>query len=390
MEPISQRAAALCPSLIRDVAETGMNLTDVIPLWFGEGRWPTSDIAVRAAQSALGTADHFYQPNSGKTSLRQALKAYMNQLYGLQLEKNAITVTGSGMQAMMLCAQALTDPGDKIVVVGPVWPNLAESFKIAGGKILFVPLAPKNGQWHLDMDRLLAAIDTDTKAVLVNSPNNPTGWVMMPDQQNQILQHCRKYGCWIVSDDVYSRLYRHGPAAPHLMSLAEAEDRIISVNSFSKAWSMTGWRLGWLAAPAVLEPIFAQLTEFNMSCSSGFVQEAGLAMITQGEDEVAQLQQRLTQSYRVTKSRLSSLEGVEFIEPDGAFYSFFSLSGMLDSVAFCKALLKISGVGLAPGLAFGAEAEGFVRLCYAQDTEMLDTAFDRFEANYKKALAASY
>ena len=390
MNASSSRASALRPSLIREVAETGMNMRDIIPLWFGEGRWPTSEIAVAAAQKALSEEDHFYQPNSGKPALRHCLQDYMNRLYALNLDIPSITVTGSGMQAMMLSAQALTDPGDKIIVVGPAWPNLAESFKIAGGVITFIPLMPKNGRWHLDMDRLLDSLTPDTKAVLVNSPNNPTGWVMPADAQQILLNHCRKQGIWIISDDVYSRLYQHGDAAPHMMSLCAPEDRVVSVNSFSKAWSMTGWRLGWLAGPPELEPIFAQLTEYNISCSAGFIQEAGQAMIEHGEGEVRQLQTRLTESYQLTKARLQAITEVDFIDPDGAFYSFFSIHGMRNSTGFCKALLKTAGVGLAPGLAFGTEAEGYVRLCYAQEPALLTNAFDRFETGYKQAIIESH
>ena len=389
MNASSHRASAMQPSLIREVAETGMGMSNIIPLWFGEGRWPTSKIAVAAAQKALAEGDHFYQPNSGKPALRASLQRYMNALYDLKLDHSALTVTGSGMQAMMLSAQALTDPGDRVVVVGPAWPNLAESFKIAGADIQFVPLTPKQGRWHLDMDRLLASISATTKAVLVNSPNNPTGWVMTADDQKTLLLHCRKHGVWIVSDDVYSRLYQHGNAAPHMMSCADPQDRLISVNSFSKAWSMTGWRLGWLAGPAELAPIFGQLTEYNMSCTAGFVQEAGKAMIDEGEEEVRQLQDKLAQSYQLIKSRLQNIPDVDFIDPDGAFYSFFSIAGMTDSVGFCKSLLKTTGVGLAPGLAFGSEAEGYVRLCYAQEPTSLNDAFDRFEAGYKQAIKDS-
>ena len=213
---------------------------------------------------------------------------------------------------------------------------------------------------------------------------------MPADAQKQLLHHCRKQGTWIVSDDVYSRLYQHGNAAPHIMSLAHPEDRIISINSFSKAWSMTGWRLGWIAAPPELETIYAQLTEYNMSCTAGFVQQAGRAMIEEGEAEVRQLQVRLDKSYQLIKSRLQAIEDVDFMDPDGAFYSFFSVAGMTNSVGFCKALLKTTGVGLAPGLAFGPAAEGYVRLCYAQDTQLLTKAFDQFEAGYKEAILASH
>ncbi len=381
----SRRAAALSASLIREVAETGMKMYDIIPLWFGEGQWPTAMPAIKAARAALDH-DHFYQPNSGKPALREALCDYMNRLYNCHVTPPSITVTGSGMQGLMLTAQALCDPADKVIVIGPVWPNLAESFRIVGADISFVHLSAHQGRWQLDMDRLLGLLGDDVKAVLVNSPNNPTGWVMTQSEQDILLSHCRRNGIWIVSDDVYSRLYRHGRAAPHLFSLASPEDRIISVNSFSKAWSMTGWRLGWVAAPPELEATLAQLTEFNISCTAGFIQEAGLAMLTDGEPEIQQLTQKLADSFALTQSRLSALPDISFIQPDGAFYSFFSIRGMTDSTRFCKSLLHTAGVGLAPGRAFGPEAEGFVRLCYAQPAERLKTAFDRFADGYRAAL----
>ena len=369
-------------SLIRDVAEKGMQMQDVLPLWFGEGQWPTSQIAIEAAQNALQAGDHFYQPNNGKPRLRSALAHYMNGLYGTSKTKQNITVTASGMQGLALTALALIDSGDHVVCIDPVWPNLGESFKIAGGQIDSTTLIARDGRWHLDMEELLAKLTHKTKALLINSPNNPTGWVCSAEEQKTILDHCRKQGIWIVADDVYARLYQHGSLAPGFQHLANADDLLISINSFSKAWSMTGWRLGWITAPATLEKTFAHLTEFNIACPAGFIQEAGLAMIEQGEAEVSLLQHKLRKALTLTRTRLKHFEDISFIEPDGAFYCFFSVRGLTDSLAFAHALLEQTKVGLAPGLAFGPAGKEYLRLCYAQDEQFLNKAFDRLDKGF--------
>ena len=389
MQQTSERAHHLQSSLIRDVAEKGMQMQDILPLWFGEGQWPTSQIAIEAAQNALQAGDHFYQPNNGKPRLRSALAHYMNGLYGTSKTKQNITVTASGMQGLALTALALIDSGDHVVCIDPVWPNLGESFKIAGGQIDSTTLIARDGRWHLDMEELLAKLTHKTKALLINSPNNPTGWVCSAEEQKTILDHCRKQGIWIVADDVYARLYQHGSLAPGFQHLANADDLLISINSFSKAWSMTGWRLGWITAPATLEKTFAHLTEFNIACPAGFIQEAGLAMIEQGEAEVSLLQHKLRKALTLTRTRLKHFEDISFIEPDGAFYCFFSVRGLTDSLAFAHALLEQTKVGLAPGLAFGPAGKEYLRLCYAQDEQILNKAFDRLDKGFnavKKSL----
>ena len=382
MQQTSERAHHLQSSLIRDVAEKGMQMQDILPLWFGEGQWPTSQIAIEAAQNALQAGDHFYQPNNGKPRLRSALAHYMNGLYGTSKTKQNITVTASGMQGLALTALALIDSGDHVVCIDPVWPNLGESFKIAGGQIDSTTLFARDGRWHLDMEELLTKLTHKTKALLINSPNNPTGWVCSAEEQKTILDHCRKQGIWIVADDVYARLYQHGSLAPGFQHLANADDLLISINSFSKAWSMTGWRLGWITAPATLEKTFAHLTEFNIACPAGFIQEAGLAMIEQGEAEVSLLQHKLRKALTLTRTRLKHFEDISFIEPDGAFYCFFSVRGLTDSLDFAHALLEQTKVGLAPGLAFGPAGGGYLRLCYAQDEQILNKAFDRLDKGF--------
>lgn len=377
---LSDRARALEASKIRAVAEIGMKKEGVIPLWFGEGAWPTGSLIVDAASAALKAGNHFYQPNNGAGSLRDSLVTYTNSLFGTKFERANITVTPSGMQGLMLVAEILTSPGDRVVVMEPAWPNIAGAFNAMGADLISVPIEPISGRWSLDLDRLLDALTPATKAVLINSPNNPTGWTMSAQEQSIVLEHCRKHGIWIVADDVYARLYRHGDCAPSFLSIATPDDLLISVNSFSKAWSMTGWRLGWLVAPLALEAKLGQLTEFNTSSTAGFVQEAGRAAIEQGECEVISLREKLSNGYAIAASNLSRFERVNFIQPDGAFYCFFKVDGMSNSFDAALDIMNKSNVGLAPGIAFGAQGEGYLRLCYAQPADVLHQAFQRLEA----------
>lgn len=377
---LSDRARALEASKIRAVAEIGMKKEGVIPLWFGEGAWPTGSLIVDAASAALKAGNHFYQPNNGAGSLRDSLVTYTNSLFGTKFERANITVTPSGMQGLMLVAEILTSPGDRVVVMEPAWPNIAGAFNAMGADLVSVPIEPISGRWSLDLDRLLDALTPATKAVLINSPNNPTGWTMSAEEQSIVLEHCRKHGIWIVADDVYARLYRHGDCAPSFLSIATPDDLLISVNSFSKAWSMTGWRLGWLVAPLALEAKLGQLTEFNTSSTAGFVQEAGRAAIEQGECEVISLREKLSNGYAIAASNLSRFERVNFIQPDGAFYCFFKVDGMSNSFDAALDIMNKSNVGLAPGIAFGAQGEGYLRLCYAQPADVLHQAFQRLEA----------
>lgn len=377
---ISRRAQMLAPSKIRQVAELGMSLDGVIPLWFGEGSWPTSDRINQAAISALQNNDHFYQPNNGRMALRAEIAKYTQRLYNTKTNSARITVTASGMQGLMLTGQALVSSGDKVVLIEPGWPNMAQVCKMLGADIHSISLQSENNRWSLDLDALLAALDNTTKMLVINSPNNPTGWTMSAAEQKIVLDHCRHYGIWIVADDVYARLYQHADVAPSFLAIAEEDDLVISVNSFSKCWSMTGWRLGWIDAPAAMESTFAKLSEFNIACPAGFIQAAGEVALHEGEADIAQLREKLKTAYQTTQSALQSFNRVQFTRPDGAFYCFFKVDGMTDSVVSAQQILQETKVGLAPGLAFGESGEGYLRLCYAQPNDVLLNAFDRLES----------
>ena len=384
---LSERAAGLAPSLIRDIADSGIGRTGIIPLWFGEGCWPSPDVVVEAARRALAEGDHFYQPDSGKPEFREAISAYYRRIYGTDIHPSRVTVTASGMQAVALVAQALVDPGDRSVVVGPIWPNVHEALRISGAVVVDHTLRPAGDRWSLELQHLLDRIDAGARLVFLNSPNNPTGWTIGDDELDSLLAHCRRLGVWLVCDDVYSRMHHGHRHAPSVLTRAEPDDLVISVNSFSKAWSMTGWRLGWIVAPPSLEFTLAMLTEYNISGVAGFLQAAGVAALRHGEAEVQGLQQRLLPLRALVTEHLSDLPGVHYREPEGTFYGFFGVDGMTDSVAAAKRILDGCGVGLAPGRAFGPGGEGHLRLCFAQRPETLTRALERLAGYFTDTAA---
>lgn len=285
-------------------------------------------------------------------------------------------MTSSGVNALMLASQLLLDPGDRAVEVVPLWPNLQEIPRILGARTVTVSLRFRDG-WTLDLDELIDALTPGTRAVYINSPNNPTGWTMRREDQKAILAHCRRHGIWIVSDDAYERLYYDGEVSPSFLDLADENDRIIGANTFSKSWLMTGWRLGWLVVPPALAPDLAKLIEYNTSCAPVFVQRAGIAAVKEGEPVIAHSRERFRKARDFLFKELRGISRVHCSLPPGAMYMFFGVEGMADSLEFCKKLLRETALGLAPGSAFGPEGEGYVRWCFASSEERLAEAVAR-------------
>jgi len=370
---------ALMASQIREVANAGLGDPDVLPFWFGEPDEVTPAFICEAAARSLANWETFYSQNFGIPELREAIAAYVTRLHRPTSEGH-IAVTASGMSALMLTVEALVAPGDRVVVVTPLWPNLVEIPKILSANVVCVPLAFTAGGWTLDVDRLLAALTPATRVVMINSPNNPTGWTIDRAGQQAILAHCRRHGIWIVADDVYERLvYGDERCAPSFLDLAAPEDRVISTNSFSKSWLMTGWRLGWIVAPEALMPDLGKLIEYNTSCSPVFVQRAGVAAIAGGEPTIAHTRTRYAAARDFLVPALMRMPRIDVAPPAGAMYAFFRVEGVTDSLAFCKRLVHEAQLGLAPGSAFGPEGEGFVRWCFASSPARLADGVARLE-----------
>jgi len=378
LEAIRPDMAHLPPNMIREIADLCFHRDDVTMLCFGESDDETPRNIKDAAAQSLAHNDTFYTPNSGVPELRHALADYMRRLYSIPVNTNQITVTASGMSAIMLVMQAILNAGDEVVVISPIWPNVNGAIKVLQGKIVDMNLDEKDGQWSLDLNRLFARCTKKTRAIFLNAPNNPTGWCISIEEQHDILMFCRQRGIWLICDDVYARLTYAPPPAPSFLQIAEPDDLLIAVNSFSKTWSMTGWRLGWLTAPAALLDVFAKLNEFNVAAPTTFVQYAGIAALaTDSDPYVTDMVARLNKRRDLVVDSLVSFKRVRIATPPATFYTFFAVDGVTDSLSFAKDLLKKTGVALAPGRAFGEAGEGYLRLCFAKSESVLSDALQR-------------
>ena len=371
-------------SRIREVANAGIGRDDVLAFWFGESDEVTSDAVREAATQSLARGETFYSHNLGLAELREALAAYTSALHR-PVGIDRIAVTSSGVSALMLATQMLSGQGDEVVAVVPVWPNLTAQPAIMGANVRRVSLVPPSsnqGAWTIDLQALLGAVTPATRMLLVNAPNNPTGWTLTRAEQQAILEHCRGTGTWIVADEVYERLwFGNGPTAPSFLDIAEPDDRLIVVHSFSKSFLMTGWRLGWMVLPDGHLDAIGKLIEFNTSCAPVFVQRAGLAGVQSAEATVPALARRMHACRDTLIDGLQRLPNVQVARPNGGMYAFFRVPGLSDdSLAFAKHLVAEHGLGLAPGVAFGDEAQGWLRWCFAsRDPSRLTEGLARLE-----------
>ncbi len=356
-------------SKIREVANAGMGRDDVLPFWFGESDEVTPEAVRAAGIASLQAGETFYSHNLGLPELREAVAGYTSRLHG-SVGAERIGITSGGVNALIVAMQALIDAADRVVAVTPVWPNLTAQPRILGADLHCVALAPDaGGAWRLDLPALLAAITPATKLLVVNSPNNPTGWTLSKAEQQAILDHCRATGTWILSDEVYECLYYRGDtangAAPSFLDIADPGDRLVVVQSFSKAFLMTGWRMGYLVMPPDMTPHIGKLLEFNTSCAPVFVQRAALAALEQAETITPRIVAHLKRCRDTLVPRLQALPGVHTSAAPGGMYAFLRIEGEGDSLQLAKRLVAEVGLGLAPGIAFAPEAEGWLRWCFA-------------------------
>ena len=380
-------------SMIRQVANAGMGRSDVLKFWFGESDEATPQFICDAAVQSLQKGETFYAQNLGLPELREAIAAYSSGLRtaGAQtISASRVAVTAGGVNALMLAAQALIDSGDEVVVITPVWPNLTGQPAIMGAVVKSISLRPVAGQWQLDMNELLAAVTSTTKLLVINAPNNPTGWTLDRREQEIILAHCRKTGTWILADEVYERLYfdpTPNGCAPSFLDISEADDRLVVVNSFSKSFLMTGWRLGWLVMPPAMTAQVGKLLEYNTSCSPVFIQKAGLIAIERTLNITPRIVTHLKHCRDTLLPLLGAVPGVQVAPAKGGMYAFFRLqdqSKYADSLNVAKRLVHEAGLGLAPGNAFmvnpGPDSQGWLRWCFAsQDVSRLGQGVSRLE-----------
>lgn len=359
-----------------------MGLPGVLKLYFGESNLPTPEYLKRAVERAIREGYTYYTENAGLPSLRSAIAGYYTRMQGVELDPSReIVITASGVQAIALSIRAVLDPGDEAILLTPAWPNASAIVGLASARAIEIAQPLEGALYTIDFEAVEAAITPRTRLLVYTSPSNPLGWVATLEQQQKLLELSRKYGLWLMADEVYDRLYyagaQPGEPVPSILRLATRDDSVFVVHSFSKSYCMTGWRLGWLVARADLAGKCSQLNEFMVSCAAGFVQKAAETALAEGEQELRGMVERLRENRDYCVARMRGMPRVTLPEPDGAFYLFPRIEGLTDSFAFCRRLLEETRVGLAPGVAFGAGGEGSVRICYASDRSVLEPAMER-------------
>ncbi|MGD0298544.1 MAG: pyridoxal phosphate-dependent aminotransferase [Bryobacteraceae bacterium] len=369
-------------SRIRELAEIAMGMDGVLKLYFGESNLPTPEYIKRAAQKAMADGFTFYTENAGLPSLRKALARYYQELQGVELDPaGEIVITASGVQALNVGIRCVLDPGDEALVLTPAWPNGASNVAMFNGTAVEIAHPLVGDRYQIDFGALEAAVTPRTRMLLYTSPSNPLGWVATVDEQKQLLEFTRRHNLWLMADEVYERLNYTGPKpttpAPSILKLATRDDAVIVVQSFSKMYCMTGWRLGWLVSRRDLCARATQLNEFIISHAPSFAQRAAETALLWGENQLAEMLVRLKENRDFCLAALAKMPRVTVPKPDGAFYLFPKIAGVTDSFDFCKRLLMDTHVGLAPGVAFGAGGEGSVRICYAAEKQIVQEAMAR-------------
>ncbi len=380
MNKLTRPAQSEPESGIVEAAMHGFSKPGIIAFWSGEGNLATPEPFSRAATESLLKGETFYTFQGGIPELRQALARYHQRHFNVNIAAENFFVTGGGMQAIQIALQMTVAAGDEVIIPTPAWPNYAAPMRLMGAKPVEVPMSFANGRWALDLDQLFAATNAKTKAICINSPSNPLGWVASTADLTAIRDHARKHGIWIIADEVYSQFHyaATGQRAPSFLDICESEEQILYCNTFSKNWAMTGWRVGWLQAPKVLGKTIENFVQYNTSGTAVFLQRGCVAALDAGDDFIAlQVQKARTNRNRAI-SVLSQHQNIRLSSPDGAFYLFFGLEGMKDSMATAKKIIGEANVGFAPGIAFGAAGEGFLRMCYLKEEEKLAEGLARF------------
>ena len=355
--------------------ETGK---EVFAAWFGEGNKPTKKIIFNETIKSLNNGKTFYTYQNGLPKIREALSNYMNDVFDLNtIPENHSLVTG-GMLGIKIICDMLIEKGDEVVIVGPVWPNIRSSVILKQGKIKEVNLKLSD-KWYLDFEELFSAISNKTKMVFINSPSNPTGWMLTEEEQEKLISFIRKKNCWLISDEVYHQIVYDRDNSSSFLQFSRPNDKLIVINSSSKSFNMTGWRIGWLSHPENLGAHIAKLVQISTTGVPEFLQEGFFSALINYKSIVAEVKNDLKKSRDFLFQKTKSWSKIQMPYTNAAFYSFFKVKDMKDSVKFAKYLIEKTQVGLAPGVAFGESGEGHLRLCFASDLKYLENIISRLE-----------
>ena len=364
------------------VMNHGRRKEGMIPLWAGEGDLPSPDFIREAGQVALANGETFYTWQRGIPELREALARYHTRHFGRAFTFDEFMVTGSGMQSIQLAIQATAGHGDEVMYLSPAWPNFAAAAEIAGAKAVPVVLDFGGNGWSLDLTKLEAARTSRTKVLFINSPSNPTGWTADRETLAKVLDFARQHNLWIIADEIYS-LFHYGPSragpsrAASFFDVMQPDDKVIFVNSFSKNWAMTGWRVGWITIHPSLAPVFENLIQYSTSGVAQFMQKGAVAALDGGDEFIQMQVDRARKARDILCHDLLQTGRVRLVPPQGAFYLFFAINGVTDTMTAALSMVDHANIGLAPGTAFGAGADGFFRICFNRRLDDIDEASRR-------------
>jgi len=365
---------------IIEVFNYGHGRPGLIPLWAGEGDLATPAFICDAVTQSLAAGETFYTWQRGIPELRAALARYSTRQFGREFVPERFFVTTGGMQAIQIAVAATAGDGDEVIVPSPSWPNCAAAVGIVGAAPVFVQFDFDGARWSLNLGEVEGAITPLTRAIFINSPANPTGWTATEQELRALLALARKYRLWIISDEVYNRFVFEGERAASFYDVAGENDRVLYVNTFSKNWAMTGWRVGWISAPPELGGVIENLIQYSTSGVPAFVQRGAIAALEEGEDFVREQVGRARRGRDIACGALEGSNSARFAWPDGAFYLLFTVNGISDTSQLGMKLVDEARIGLAPGTAFGPGGESFMRICFARKADDLREATRRLTA----------
>lgn len=376
---LAARVRAVPPSGIRRFFDIAATMTDVISLGVGEPDFDTPPGVVEAGVEALRRGRTHYTSNYGTLELRVALAEHLRRLYGLDYDpERELLITVGASEAVDVALRATCDPGDEVVLHEPSYVAYAPAVVFAGGVVRFVPTRFED-DFALDPERVEATITPQTKILFLGYPCNPTGAVLPPDVQAALAEIAVRHDLLVVSDEIYDRLaygsYVHRP----MSALPGMRERTILIGGFSKAYAMTGWRIGWLAAPAHLVEGIVKVHQYAIMSAPTVAQDAAVVALRTSEADVRRMVAEYDRRRRLLVEGLNRI-GLPTFEPRGAFYAFPQITSTgLGSDAFTEQLLREEAVAVVPGNAFGPSGEGHVRMCYATAYEKIEEALGRIE-----------
>lgn len=380
---LSQKVADLKPSGIRKFFDIVATMHDVISLGIGEPDFTTPQPILQAGIRSLQNGDTHYTSNSGILELREALSQHIERLYGVHYDPvNEIVITVGGSEALYLSATALIDPGDEVIVLTPCFVAYQAEVQLAGGVAVEVPCRFENN-FDVDPEDIRAAITPRTKAILIGFPNNPTGAVASRERLLEIAKMAEEHDLIVLSDEIYDQLV-YGVKHVCFPALPGMRERSVLLGGFSKDYAMTGWRIGFAAAPEHLLKGMLRIHQYTVMCAATTAQKAATEALRTGEPYVQQMVAEYDRRRRLIVDGLNTI-GLKTFEPRGAFYAFPYVAGTgLDEGTFANRLLQEERVAVVPGTAFGKGGEGFVRCSYATAYDKLEEALDRIDRFVRK------